>query len=302
MNGPGRRRPMGARPKIKNPGKLFVRLMKYVLKQYTAHCIAVFLCIIIGVLANVQGTMFIQTLIDDYIEPLTRAKQPDFFPLLRRLTQVAAFYGVGVIAGYIQSRIMVIVTQGTLRKLRDEMFYKMQMLPIQYFDIHSHGDIMSMYTNDIDTLRQMISQSIPQSINSMVTIVSVFTCMLVLSIPLTVVTLIMVAVTLLITKKVAGLSGSYFVAQQKDIGALNGYIEEMISGQKVIKVFCHEEESCKGFDERNEKLFESADHANKFANILAPINAQIGNISYVLCAITGGMLALKHVKDLPLAA
>ncbi len=298
MNGPGRRRPMGARPKIKNPGKLFVRLMKYVLKQYTAHCIAVFLCIIIGVLANVQGTMFIQTLIDDYIEPLTRAKQPDFSPLLRRLTQVAAFYGVGVIAGYIQSRIMVIVTQGTLRKLRDEMFYKMQMLPIQYFDIHSHGDIMSMYTNDIDTLRQMISQSIPQSINSMVTIVSVFTCMLVLSIPLTVVTLIMVAVTLLITKKVAGLSGSYFVAQQKDIGALNGYIEEMISGQKVIKVFCHEEESCKGFDERNEKLFESADHANKCANILAPINAQIGNISYVLCAITGGMLALKHVMGL----
>ena len=286
---------MGPKPKIKNPGKLFIRLMKYVMQKYTIHCIIVFICIIVSVLANVQGTMFIQQLIDDFIEPLSKAKHPDFAPLAAKLCQIAAFYAVGVLAAYGQSRIMVNVTQGTLRKLRDDMFCKMQTLPIKYFDVNSHGDIMSMYTNDIDTLRQMISQSIPQSINSIVTIVSVFVCMVVLSIPLTLVSLAMVGVSLIMTKKLAGLSGSYFVAQQKDLGSLNGYIEEMMSGQKVIKVFCHEEESIQEFHEKNNALFHSADNANKFANILMPVNAQIGNISYVLCAIVGGLLALNNV-------
>ena len=295
VKGPGPKGPDRPKPKIKNPGKLFARLLKYVMKEYTLHCIIVFCCIIISVLASVQGTMFIQTLIDDFIEPLSKAKSPDFGPLVQRMCQVALFYAVGILAAYAQSRIMVNVTQGTLRNLRDDMFCKMQALPIKYFDIHSHGDIMSMYTNDIDTLRQMISQSIPQFVNSIVTVASTFVCMLVLSVPLTAVTLVMVGVSMYMTKKLAGLSGSYFVAQQKDLGELNGYIEEMMSGQKVIKVFCHEEESVKGFCERNNALFASADNANKFANILAPVNAQIGNISYVLCAMAGGLLALNHV-------
>ena len=297
MKGPHGRN-MGKKPKIEHPGKLFFRLLKYVLQKYTVSCIVVVICIFASVLANVQGTMFIQTLIDDYIEPLTKAANPDFGPLAARLCQVAGIYLVGVLASYAQSRIMVNVTQGTLRKLRDDMFHKMESLPIKYFDTHSHGDIMSMYTNDIDTLRQMISQSIPQVLNSAITIVSVFTCMVMLSVPLTVVTLCMVGVTTIVTKKVAGLSSSYFVAQQKDIGELNGYIEEMISGQKVVKVFCHEEESRQQFEEKNNHLFESAENANTFANILGPINAQIGNISYVICAIVGGILTLQHMTGL----
>ena len=200
-----------------------------------------------------------------------------------------------MVAAYVQSRVMVNVTQGTLLHLREEMFHKMESLPIKYFDTHSHGDIMSMYTNDIDTLRQMISQSIPQGINSLITVVSVLACMIALSIPLTVLTLLMVGITMLITKKLAGLSGSYFVAQQRDIGDLNGYIEEMVSGQKVVKVFCHEEENVEDFREKNDRLFESANAANKFANMMGPVNAQVGNISYVFCAIAGGILALNGV-------
>ncbi len=295
VKGPGPKGPVEPKPKIKNPGKLFMRLLKYVMQKYTLHCVIVLFCIIVSVLASVQGTMFIQSLIDDFIEPFSKAKTPDFGPLVQKMCQVAFFYAIGILAAYAQSRIMVTITQGTLRKLRDDMFCKMQMLPIRYFDTHSHGDIMSMYTNDIDTLRQMISQSIPQFVNSIVMVVSTLVCMMVLSIPLTAVTLVMVGVSMYMTKKLAGLSGSYFVAQQKDLGALNGYIEEMMSGQKVIKVFCHEEESVKGFCERNNALFVSADNANKFANVLAPVNAQIGNISYVLCAMAGGLLALNHV-------
>lgn len=292
---PGPRGPVGPRPKIKHPGKLFLRLMKYVMRYYAPHYIVVVVCIVVTVLSNVQGTMFTQTLIDDYISPLLLMKHPDFAPLLARMGQVAVFYGLGVLAAYAQSRIMVNVTQGTLLHLREDMFHKMESLPIKYFDTHSHGDIMSMYTNDIDTLRQMISQSIPQGINSIITVVSVLVCMIVLSVPLTVLTLLMVGITMLITKKLAGLSGSYFVAQQKDIGNLNGYIEEMISGQKVVKVFCHEEKSIEDFKEKNDKLFDSAYSANKFANIMGPINNQVGNISYVICAIVGGYLALNGV-------
>lgn len=285
--------PMMPGKKIEHPGKLFVRLMKYVLKNYTFSSIVVVVCIIVSVLANVQGTMFIRSLIDDFIEPMLKTSKTDFGPLAHKILQIACFYLIGVAASYIYNRVMVNVTQGTLRNLRNDMFHKMELLPIRYFDTHSHGDIMSMYTNDIDTLRQMISQSIPQTINSAITIVSVFVCMVVLSIPLTVVTLLMVGISIFMTKKLAGLSGRYFAAQQRDIGSVNGFIEEMMSGQKVVKVFCHEEEAIEEFDKRNEKLFDSANNANKFANILMPINAQIGNVSYVLCAIVGGLMALK---------
>lgn len=285
--------PMMPGKKIEHPGKLFVRLMKYVLKNYTFSSIVVVVCIIVSVLANVQGTMFIRSLIDDFIEPMLKASKTDFGPLAHKILQIACFYLIGVAASYIYNRVMVNVTQGTLRNLRNDMFHKMELLPIRYFDTHSHGDIMSMYTNDIDTLRQMISQSIPQTINSAITIVSVFVCMVVLSIPLTVVTLLMVGISIFMTKKLAGLSGRYFAAQQRDIGSVNGFIEEMMSGQKVVKVFCHEEEAIEEFDKRNEKLFDSANNANKFANILMPINAQIGNVSYVLCSIVGGLMALK---------
>ena len=286
---------MGPKSKLENPGKIFSRLMGIVFKNYPVQCIVVVIGILVSVLANSVGTMFTQQLIDDYIVPLTKSSSPDFSALAAKILQVACLYTVGVIGTYAYNRIMVNVTQGTLKNLRIEMFEKMESLPIKYFDTHAHGDIMSLYTNDIDTLRQMISQSIPQAISSAITIVSVLIFMIILSIPLTIITLIMVGVTLLVTKKIGGLSGSYFMAQQKDIGAVNGYIEEMMEGQKVVKVFCHEEESRVGFDKLNEQLFDSADNANKFANILMPINAQIGNMSYVLCTMVGGILALGGI-------
>lgn len=285
----GTRRP-GA--KIDNPGEKLLRLLQYIMKHYSWQCIFVVICIFVSVIANVQGTMFTQSLIDDYILPLIKVDDPDFGPLLAKILQVAVFYGIGILATYVYSRIMVNVTQGTLKSLRVEMFQKMELLPVKYFDTHAHGDIMSVYTNDIDTLRQMISQSIPQTVSSAITIVSVFVCMLVLSIPLTLITLLMVGVSIFVTKKIGGLSSSYFIAQQKDLGKVNGYIEEMMNGQKVVKVFCHEQEAMKEFNEINDQLFESADNANKFANILMPVNAQIGNISYVICAMAGGVLAL----------
>lgn len=295
MPGSGPREPRGPRPKIKNPGKLFLRLMKYIMKNYMFHCILVVICIIITVFASVQGTMFTQTLIDDFIEPMLKSRHPDFAPLMAEISRVAVFYGLGVIAAYVQTRLMVNVTQGTLLHLRMDMFQKMESLPIKYFDTHAHGDIMSLYTNDIDTLRQMISMSIPQFINSLITIVSVVYCMILLSIPMTVLALVMVGVVTFLSKKIAGLSGSYFVEQQRDIGDLNGYIEEMISGQKVVKVFCHEDKSIEEFDRRNEMLFASADKANRYANVMGPINGQLGNLSYVLCATVGGILALNSV-------
>lgn len=296
--GPGARgmRGRGPRQKIENPGKLFARLMKYIFKFYWLHCIIVFIGIIVSALANAQGTMFTRTLIDDYIIPLTKAANPDFSGLAAAIMHVAVFYGIGIIGTFSYNMLMIYVTQGMLRNLRIEMFNKMESLPIKYFDTHAHGDIMSIYTNDIDTLRQMISQSIPQFISSMVTIISVFIYMVILSVPLTIITLIMIAVTLFATSKLAGLSGSYFLAQQKDIGKVNGYIEEMMEGQKVVKVFCHEEESKEGFNKLNDQLFESANNANKFANILMPVNAQLGNISYVICAIAGGFLALNNIN------
>lgn len=292
---PGPRQPQGAKPKIENPGKLFLRLMKYIFSQYLWHVILVVIFIFIGVLANVQGTMFMQTLIDKYIVPMIGAEHPDFGPLAAAIGRVAVFYGIGAISTWAYNRIMVNVTQGTLRNLRNDMFTHMESLPIRYFDTHAHGDIMSIYTNDIDTLRQMISQSMPQFLSSVITIVSVFVSMLILNIPLTLVTLFMVGVMLYATKFFAGTSSRYFIKQQQDLGVVNGYIEEMMEGQKVVKVFCHEEESIKDFNELNDKLFESANKANSFVNYLGPVNGQLGNLSYVACAIVGGILALNGV-------
>lgn len=293
--GPGGKGPKGPRPKVENPGKLFMRLLAYIMKNYAVHCILVVICIFITVLASVQGTWFMQTLIDGYILPLIGQADPDFSGLLHAIMRVAIFYLIGALASYIYTRIMVNVSQGTLKNLRDDMFTHMEELPIRYFDTHYHGDIMSTYTNDIDTLRQMISQSMPQFLNSIITIVSVFVSMLLLNVPLTIVTLLMIGVTLFATKKIGALSAKYFIAQQKDIATVNGYIEEMMNGQKVVKVFTHEEESIENFNRLNDQLFHSADNANKFGNILMPVNAQIGNISYVLCALVGGVLALNGV-------
>ena len=295
VHGPGGRGPKGPRPKVENPGRLFMRLLAYIMKNYAVHCILVVICIFITVLASVQGTWFMQTLIDNYILPLIGQADPDFSGLLHAIMRVAVFYLIGAIASYIYTRIMVNVSQGTLKNLRDDMFTHMEELPIRYFDTHYHGDIMSTYTNDIDTLRQMISQSMPQFLNSIITIVSVFVSMLLLNVPLTIVTLLMIGVTLFATKKIGALSAKYFIAQQKDIATVNGYIEEMMNGQKVVKVFTHEEESIENFNRLNDQLFHSADNANKFGNILMPVNAQIGNISYVLCALVGGVLALNGI-------
>ena len=294
MPGPGRQ-PRGMKSQVKNPGELFLRLMKYVLKDYKFHCISVVVLIVVSVLCNVQGTMFMKNLIDEYITPFLLSDNPNFTPLAHAIAKVAAFYALGVLATFGYNRLMVNVTQGTLRNLRNDLFSHMEKLPIKYFDTHAHGDIMSVYTNDIDTLRQMISQSMPQLLNSGITIVSVFISMLILSIPLTIVTMVMVGIMVFCSKKSAGQSGAYFAKQQKDLGTVNGYIEEMLNGQKVVKVFCHEEENMQNFKKLNDELYISADRANTFANFLGPINAQIGNISYVICAIVGGVLALGKV-------
>lgn len=302
MPGPmgGRRRQMGAKPKVKNPGKILGRILRYTFKNYKIHMIIVFICIIVSVLANVQGTLFIQSLIDDYITPLMNTSSPDFTPLLFAMARVAGFYLLGAASTFAYSKLMVYVTQGTMRNLRIDIFSHMESLPIKFFDTHSHGDIMSVYTNDIDTLRQMISQSMVQLFSSTITIVSVLVSMISISIPLTLLTLVMVAVMFIVSGKIGGKSSKYFTAQQDDLGKVNGYIEEMMNGQKVVKVFNHEGKAVEEFNELNDKLFDSAYNANKFANILMPINAQLGNISYVLCAIVGGVLAFNHFAGLTL--
>lgn len=298
--GGGRRRQMGAKPKVKNPGKILGRILGYTFKNYKIHMIIVFICIIVSVLANVQGTLFIQSLIDDYITPLMNTSSPDFTPLLFAIARVAGFYLLGAASTFAYSKLMVYVTQGTMRNLRIDIFSHMESLPIKFFDTHSHGDIMSVYTNDIDTLRQMISQSMVQLFSSTITIVSVIVSMISISIPLTLLTLVMVAVMFIVSGKIGGNSSKYFTAQQDDLGKVNGYIEEMMNGQKVVKVFNHEGKAVEEFNELNDKLFDSAYNANKFANILMPINAQLGNISYVLCAIVGGVLAFNHFAGLTL--
>ena len=297
---PGPRGPRDPKPKIKNPGKLFARLMGFIFKKYLPACIIVVICIFVSVLANVQGTMFTKNLIDDYIVPLLKTGNPDYGPLLAAMGRVTVFYGIGVISTFAYSKIMIYVSQGTIKNLRVELFSHMQDLPIRYFDSHAHGDIMSIYTNDIDTLRQLISQSLPQILNSVITVVSVFVSMVILNIPLTVLTIVMVIVTTVVTKKFAGFSSRYFLSQQRDLGKVNGFIEEMLNGQKVVKVFTHEQENIEAFDKINDELFESAYNANMYSNMLGPVNAQIGNLSYVLCALAGGVMALSGFGGLTL--
>lgn len=292
--------PRGMKPTVQNPGKVLARILKYVFKKYLIHCIVVLICIIISVAAGIQGTMFMKTLIDGFITPLIGSASPDYSMLLHEILRVAVFYGMGIVANFIQQKLMAYTTQGVMRSIRDDMFIHMETLPIKYFDTHSHGDIMSMYTNDVDTLRQMVSQSIPQLINSAITIVGVLASMIILSPLLTAISLVMIAIMLFVTKKVSSLSGKNFIAQQRDIGAVNGFIEEMVEGQKVVKVFCHEEECKEQFDELNDRLYDSAYKANKYANIIGPINAQLGNISYVVIAIAGGIFAINGFAGLSL--
>ena len=277
---------------------LLKRVLGYTLKQYQFCWLTVVVCIFVTAMTTLVSNLFMQSLIDDYILPLAQAAAPDFGPLAGALLKLAAVLLVGILCSYAYNRIMVNVTQGTMKRLRVQLFQSMESLPIQYFDTHPHGDIMSVYTNDTDTLRQLISQSFPQLVNSAISLISAFLSMAVLDLPLTLVSLCMVGVMLLATMKLSGLSGRYFVEQQRDIGALNGYIEEMMEGQKVVKVFCHEERSIGDFTKLNQKLRESTNRANAIANMSMPINANLGNISYVLCAVIGAALALGGVGGL----
>ena len=293
MHGPGPHRNMrnAGKSGAKNPGKTLRRIFAEILAHYKLHCLLVVVCILTTAIANVRGTLFLQTLIDEYILPMTQQEAPDFGPLLAAILRIALVYAVGVLAAWASNYTMIFVSQGTLRGLRLKLFDKMERLPIKYFDTHAHGDVMSVYTNDIDTMRQMISQSMPQLITSAVTIVSVMASMILLNVPLTLLTLTMVVLMLFVSMTRVRKSGGFFVKQQRDLGAVNGYIEEMMDGQKVVKVFCHEEEAIRDFNALNEQLRESACSANRIANTIMPITMAMGNVSYVLCAVTGGLLA-----------
>ncbi|OCB00718.1 ABC transporter ATP-binding protein [Clostridium beijerinckii] len=276
----------------KNSLKILKRLLAYILKEYKFLFFMVLVTIIISSLANVIGTLFLRNLIDDYITPLLNKPESDFGPLLKMIITMAVIYYVGVISTYIYSRIMIVISQGSLKRIRDDMFAHMESLPIKFFDTHAHGDLMSLYTNDTDALRQMISQGIPQLLSAIITVVSIFASMIYLSIPLTGVEIIIILLMFRVTKVIGAKSGKYFGLQQKDIGAVNGYIEEMMEGQKVVKVFCHEEEAKANFDRLNDMLFNSANNANKYANVLMPIMGNIGYINYVAVAIFGSVLAI----------
>ncbi len=295
-------RPRGqmSKEEFKKNSKALGRLFKFLFKNYGFLLIIVFICILISIFATIQGTLFTQNLIDDYITPMIKSGSRDFSELLAAITRVAIFYGIGIAATFAYRLVMVFVTQGTLDKLRRQLFVHMEDLPIRYFDTHAHGDVMSVYTNDIDTMRQVISESLPQFINSVITIVAVIVSMFTLNWILTLITLGMVGVMFYVTKILAGKSGKYFTLQQKNIGIVNGHIEEMMMGQKVVKVFNHEKESIEEFEDLNEELFDSANKANKYANLLMPVNAQIGNLSYVIIAVVGGILALSGVTGFTL--
>lgn len=297
MRGPGPRGPRNG-GKSADPKKSLGKVLRYVMEKYKAACVIVVIGIIISALGILTMTLFMQTLIDQYIMPLMGQADPDFTPLANRLIRLGVVLAAGIISTYAYNRIMVTVSQGTMKRLRVQLFSHMESLPIKYFDTHAHGDIMSVYTNDVDTLRQLISQSIPQTINSVISLVSTLISMIVLDIPLTLVSLLMVGVMMFVTSKMSNLSGKYFMQQQKDLGAVNGYIEEMMEGQKVVKVFCHEEKSVEDFEKLNRQLCDSARNANAVANIIMPINNNLGNISYVLCAIVGGVLALNGFSGL----
>ena len=297
MRGPGPRGPKNG-GKSADPKKSLGKVLRYVMEKYKAACVIVVIGIIISALGILTMTLFMQTLIDQYIMPLMGQADPDFTPLANRLIKLGVVLAAGIISTYAYNRIMVTVSQGTMKRLRVQLFSHMESLPIKYFDTHAHGDIMSVYTNDVDTLRQLISQSIPQTLNSVISLVSTLISMIVLDIPLTLVSLLMVGVMMFVTSKMSNLSGKYFMQQQKDLGAVNGYIEEMMEGQKVVKVFCHEEKSMEDFEKLNRQLCDSARNANAVANIIMPINNNLGNISYVLCAIVGGVLALNGFSGL----
>ncbi|MCU6697587.1 ABC transporter ATP-binding protein/permease [Laedolimicola ammoniilytica] len=287
-------------PKAKNPMKTLKRIFAIIVKGYPIQCVLVIIGIVVGVLANVYGSLFLQSLIDDYITPLVGSSAPDFTPLLKALATMAVIYLVGVVSNYLYNRLMIYISEGSLKKVRDGLFDHMETLTIPYFDTHTHGDLMSIYTNDTDTLRQMISQSIPQLLSSAITIVSVFASMVYLSPILTLMIIAMVFVMTNVIKKIGGQSGRYFMAQQQDLGKVNGYIEEMMDGQKVVKVFCHEEEAKEKFKELNDKLFDSASNANIYANVLMPVMGNIGNINYVLTTIVGSLLAIGGIGGLTL--
>lgn len=278
----------------------FTRVLKYMLKDYMPHMIIVVACIFISVFCTLQATLFQRTLIDDYITPMIQSGSADFTPLANTILKLICILAVGIIASYAYNRIMVTVSQGTMERMRNEIFSHMQTLPVKYFDTHSHGDIMSVYTNDVDTMRQVISSTIPNVLQSSITIVSTFASMVMLSIPLTCVSLFMIAIMMVVVMKIGGKSAKYFTEQQKDLGKLNGYVEEMIEGVKVVKVFCHEEKAIEGFEENNEALRQSANNANKFANIMMPIMGNLGNISYVLIAVVGAALSLGGFASLTL--
>ena len=277
----------------KNPMKALGRLIRYILKEYKLACITVVVSILISALAILSISMFMQKLIDVYIEPMMKQSSPDYCPLTHRMLGLGLILVLGIICAYAYNRIMVNVTQGTMKRLRVELFERMESLPISFFDTHAHGDIMSVYTNDVDTLRQVISQSMPQLINSSITFISTLIAMIVLDIPLTVLSVVMVLIMIKATSSLGAKSGRYFMKQQQDLGKVNGYIEEMMSGQKVVKVFCHEEKAYDDFCKLNRSLQDSAYKANMIANITMPVNANLGNISYVLCAVLGGVLAVN---------
>lgn len=289
-------------PKRKLDKNSLKRILGYVFRYYGWQFVLVVILIMVTAFCTVQSTLFTRTLIDDYITPLLGSSNPDFAPLAARLVKLAMILGIGVVSAYTYNRIMVTVSQGTMERLRVELFTHMESLPIKYFDTHAHGNIMSVYTNDIDTLRQLIGQSIPQIVNSSVTIVVTFTSMVMLNIPLTCISLCMIAVMLFVSGKLGGQSRNYFIQQQKSLGAVNGYIEEMLSGQKVVKVFNHEEKSIQGFEKLNGELRENAANANMYANIMMPVMANLGNISYVLIAVAGGVIALNGLFGLTLGS
>ena len=298
-NGPG---PRGGLSGLKGSGAAVKRLLRYVIQDYRWPFMGVLLCILVSAAAGVAGSLFLQVLIDGYITPLLVEANPDFSGLLRAVMVMGCIYLAGVAATYLYNRMMAVISQGVLKSIRDEMFDHMQSLPIRYFDTHTHGDVMSRYTNDTDTLRQMISQSVPQMFSAVITIVTVFAAMVATSLPLTLLVLMLVAFMLVITGKIGGQSGRYFVRQQAALGKVNGYIEEMINGQKVIKVFCHEERATQDFNRLNEALCDDATQANTFANILMPIMGNLGNLQYVLIAIAGGAMAIGGVGGLTLGA
>lgn len=289
-------------PKVKNPGKILKRIFSMIFEKYSIHVIVVLICVLLNTYASIQGTLFTKTLIDDYIAPMLLKSNPDFAPLLSAIIRIAIIYLLGVGASFLQQKLMIYVAQGTLLRIREKIFSSMEKLPIKYFDTHSHGDIMSIYTNDVDTLRQLISQSLVQLVSSVVTICWTFVTMIMLSVPLTIVTCIMIALTMITSGQILKRSSENFVKQQKSIGQLNGFVEEMMTGQKVVKVFCHEQENTSMFNELNDELFNSAYNANKFANSMGPISSQLGNLSYVMCAVVGGILALSTNSALTVGA